>query len=209
MKTSRKQEAATTGLVVLIILGIVLVIEAVVLFARWNTLSDLRVANAAKLQENLKEEAEIYTLTTFRPQIDATWVRLRESFIRPQGAGGLPAGFTSRPGREALPLQLGSFDSAGFTIAPQTNEPGVYDAGTDKLEWHRLLPLLGTFENSFVLVQADELRFTLPAAAAFFSPSPTALEFRARLRFPVERKPKPVAAAGATTAAAGANTPES
>lgn len=205
MKTSRKQEAATTGLVVLISVGIVLLIEAVVLFARWNTLSDLRVANAAKLQENLKEEAEIYTLTTFRPQIDATWVRLRESFIRPPGSG-LPAGFASRPGRDALPLQLGSFDSAGFTIVPLSSEPGVYDAGTDKLEWHRLLPLLGTFENSFVLVQADELRFTLPAAAAFFSPSPTALEFRARLRFPVERKPKPVAAPGATTTAA--STPE-
>ena len=83
-------------------------------------------------------------------------------------------------------MAIQDFVKAGFAAVPGATRRHestiVYELASDRLEFHRLVPLLAQEENSNVFLFLDHAELKRPAATEPFSMHPSALESRLRVR---------------------------
>jgi hypothetical protein len=84
------------------------------------------------------------------------------------------------------PSAIQMIADAGVIVHPGKAIPGessaIFEAGSSRLEFQRLIPLLAEQENSNAFLYFDRLLFSRPAATPPFSESATYIEARFSIR---------------------------
>jgi hypothetical protein len=140
-------------------------------------------------QENERMRAEIQGIKAIQPKISAMFVRLNDAVFNPriaearQTSGRLHV--RSLNGDER-PSAIQMIADAGVIVHPGRAIPGessaIFEAGSSRLEFQRLIPLLAEQENSNAFLYFDRLFLSRPAAIPPFSEAPTYIEARFSIR---------------------------
>lgn len=161
------------------------------------------------------QKIELQLLTANKDQIAALWTRLNESMVEPPSAhpsslskkyhkefkkdapplytnGDSDSDFHTTTNPKVgntihLPSQLEFWKDAGCqveSVGSHANE-SIFQISTDHLEWHRLLPLLTTFENSYALENIESLHVSLPDTTEPMGNKPTYLQWEFFVRMPI------------------------
>jgi hypothetical protein len=142
-------------------------------------------------QANHRLEAEIGGLRKSQLKIKALFLRLDDAVYNPQvfDRPELPSGkLRVRQDRppEALPPAIKQLNEAGILARPERVSNGesalVYEAGSSRLELHRLIPILAEQENSNAFLFLDRLYLSRPLSVPPFSIDPTYLDARLTVR---------------------------
>jgi hypothetical protein len=147
-----------------------------------------RKANEQLEAANSQIQRHIADLRSATQKISAIFTRLNDGIVRVSGnEGRLPT-----PGRNPV-----SYPDDESKVAKSLREYGLvvkavqqghhetsvsFEAGSDHLELHRLLPLLAEQENSNAFLFVDKLDLGRPAETPAFSMNPTGLETRLLIR---------------------------
>jgi hypothetical protein len=159
----------------------------------WHTSNrDLSVSNALRATENARQSAQNKDLRQASDRINGLYLRLHD----PADPAASPLPLLSknavRPNAPA-PTVIVGFIKAGFAAvptAPIREDAGAsYELGSDKSEFHRLVPLFVQQENSDLFLFTDHLEITRPKSTGPFAMVPTALHTRLKVRIftPSER----------------------
>jgi hypothetical protein len=145
--------------------------------------------NLIQQQQNERMRSEIQGIKAIQPKISAMFVRLNDAVFSPKmGETG------ERSGRSNLRLLSGDqrpsvvqmIAGAGVVVHPAKAIPGessaIFEAGSSRLEFQRLIPLLAEQENSNAFLYFDRLLLSRPATTQPFSESPTYIEARFSIR---------------------------
>jgi hypothetical protein len=140
-------------------------------------------------QENERMRAEIRGIKAIQPKISAMFVRLNDALFIPRivetGQGSARTHMRS-PNGDERPSAIQMMADAGVVIHPARLTPGeassIFEAGSSRLEFQRLIPLLAEQENSNAFLYFDRLFLNRPAAIPPFSEAPTYIEARFSIR---------------------------
>jgi hypothetical protein len=173
---------------VLVIIGI----ETYILGNGHRSADGLAIQNQIQEQANHRLEAEIGGLRNSELKIKALFLRLNDAVYSPQAfdripeeaSGKLRARQVRQP--EALPPAIKQLNEAGILARPERVPNGesaeVYEAGSSKLELHRLIPVLAEQENSNAFLFLDRVYLSRPISIPPFSIDPTYLDMRLTVR---------------------------
>jgi hypothetical protein len=170
-----------------VVFGVILLLaaEAIWLLGAYRANRNLERANLMVSETTRRMKARTADLKANEDRIKALYTRLNDAIIKrapARGVSRLPA-----PGKnQAQPSNLSpivkTFTSSGCEVVPSANTDGDlsvrFAIGSDKLEFHRLLPLLTEEENSNAFLVVDSLTLTRPEETPPFSLKPAALESR-------------------------------
>jgi hypothetical protein len=181
---------AFVGLIVLQVL-VIIGIEIYILGKGHRTADELAIRNQIQKQANHRLEAEIGGLRKSQLKIKALFLRLNDAVYNPQASDRpeqTSGKFRARQDRqpEALPPAIKQLNEAGILARPERVPNGesavVYEAGSSKLELHRLIPVLAEQENSNAFLFLDRLYLNRPLSVPPFSIDPTYLDARLSVR---------------------------
>ena len=179
------------GLIALLVL-VIIGIEAYILGNAHKSADELAMQNQIQEQANHRLEAEIGGLKISQLKIKALFLRLNDAVynsqaldqIPEQASGKLRARQVRQP--EELPPAIKQLNEAGILARPEGVPSGesavVYQAGSSKLELHRLIPILAEQENSNAFLFLDRVYLSRPVSVPPFSIDPTYLETRLTVR---------------------------
>jgi hypothetical protein len=181
-------------LMTLVLVAIVLV-EAVSLISFWRSNDELRTVNGQLEGANRQTVGHISELRSSAEKIAATFTRLNDGIVRVSGSDGrLPV--SGRSPKEGADVAENRIEKAirdyGLVVTPvdgTRHESSItFEAGSNRLELHRLLPFLVEQENSNAFLFLERVDLVRPAEIPAFSMNPTGLE--ARFLFRVLSGPK-------------------
>jgi hypothetical protein len=176
-------------------LGAIVLFETVSLISFWRSNDQLRIANGQLEAANRQTIRHISELRSSAEKIAATFTRLNDGIVRVSGGDGrLPV--SGRSPKEGPDLAENRIEKAirdyGLVVEPvdgTRHESSItFEAGSNRLELHRLLPFLVEQENSNAFLFLERVDLVRPAEIPDFSMKPTGLE--ARLLFRVLSGPK-------------------
>jgi hypothetical protein len=182
-----RQVAFLGGIAFLVFGFIALEVFCVLQLTNWSNV--LLNQNLIQRQENERIRAEIQGLKALQPHISAIFVRLNDAVFNPRTT---EAGQTS--GRSRLrplngyerPSVIQAIVDAGVVVQPGRPTLGessaIFEAGSSRLEFQRLIALLAEQENSNAFLYLDRLLLSRPAAIPPFSELPTYIDARFSIR---------------------------
>jgi hypothetical protein len=186
------RQAAFLGGIAALVLGFVSIeILCVLQMKRWS--DELLNQNLIQLQENHRIRTEIEEIKAMQSKISAMFVRLNDAVFRRLSESGQKTG---RPRMRVLnddrrPSPVQMFADAGLVVQPGKASPGessaIFEAGSSRLEFQRLIPLLAEQENSNAFLYFDRIFINRPAAIQPFSELPTYLDTRFSIRILASR----------------------
>ena len=166
-----------------------LAVEAAYLEDFWKRNEASHKANEQQEAGNSQMRRHSAELRAAAQKISATFARLNDGIVRVTSiAGRLPI-----PGRSAKD----NLEYADSTVAKSLQEYGLvvkalqdgrretsvsFEAGSNHLELHRLIPFLAQQENSNAFLFVDKLDLVRPVEIPAFSLHPTALQTRLLIR---------------------------
>jgi uncharacterized small protein (DUF1192 family) len=172
-------------------LAIGLLTTEIYLTARATLAADELDARIASLrQTNRRVAAEIQGIKASESRISALWVRLNDAVFNQRRNDQPSAGVVSHRNRgrglEERPEAAQQLTDAGFVVHPGRSTNGevsaVYEAGSSRLELHRIVPVLAEQENSNAFLFFDRVFLSRPPSTPPFSSEPTYLESRLSIR---------------------------
>jgi len=149
--------------------------------------------NLIQRQENERMRLEIQGLKAMQQKISAMFVRLNDAVFN------LRITETERASRSRMrsligderPSSIQMIVDAGVVVQPGRPAPGeasaIFEAGSSRLEFQRLIPLLAEQENSNAFLYIDRIFVSRPAATPPFSELPTYLDARFSIRILASR----------------------
>lgn len=183
----RKDPRSAVALAVALIAAIS--IEAVYLENLWKRGEEARQSNGQLDAANSQMQRHIAELRSSAQKITAIFTRLNDGIIRVAGIEGrLPVpGHNPKSNseygdsKEAKSLQ--EFGLVVKSFQEGHRETSVsFEAGSNRLELHRLVPFLAEQENSNAFLFVDKLDLVRPLAIPSFSMNPAGLETRLLIR---------------------------
>ena len=154
----------------------------------WHLANEaLYVNNVRQANQNYLDERKLTQLKAAAVRINSLYLRLQDP-IDPARAGQQPASIQVPNARQngPEPVAITDFSKAGFVAVPGTKRRHeasiVYELASDRLEFHRVVPLFAQEENSNAFLFIDHLELKRPATTEPFSVHPTALESRLKVR---------------------------
>jgi hypothetical protein len=183
----RKNPSSAIALTVVLLVFVA--IEGIYLGNSWRRNEESRKANDQLEAANSQIERHVAELRSATQKISAIFTRLNDGIVRVSGnEGRLPMpgrNSTSKPEYDDSKVAK-SFREYGLlvkSVQQSRHETSVsFEAGSNHLELHRLLPLLAEQENSNAFLFFDKLDLGRPAAIPAFSMNPTGLETRLLMR---------------------------
>ena len=162
---------------------------------RMNKGSDaLLNQNVIQRQENERTRLEIQGLKAMQQKISAMFVRLNDAVFNIRI---MEAERTSSLSRlrsltgDERPSAIQMIADAGVVVHPGRTNPGeasaIFEAGSSRLEFQRLIPMLAEQENSNAFLYIDRIIVSRPAATPPFSELPTYLDARFSIRILASR----------------------
>ena len=162
---------------------------------RMNKGSDaLLNQNVIQRQENERMRTEIQGLKAMQQKISAMFVRLNDAVFNLRI---MEAERTSSLSRlrsltgDERPSAIQLIADAGVVVHPGRANPGeasaIFEAGSSRLEFQRLIPLLAEQENSNAFLYIDRIFVSRPAVIPPFSELPTYLDARFSIRILASR----------------------
>ena len=150
--------------------------------------------NLLERQANERMRTEIQGLRTMQQKISAMFVRLNDAVFNLKIAEAERTSGRSRlrslTGDER-PSAIQMIADAGVVVQTGRPTPGeasaIFEAGSSRLEFQRLIPLLAEQENSNVFLYIDRIIVNRPAATPPFSELPTYLDARFSIRILASR----------------------
>jgi len=187
------RQIAFLGGIALLVLGFVSIEAFCVLQVnKWS--DQLAKQNLVQRQNNDRTRAEIQELRTTQPRISAMFVRLNDAIFNPRPS---EPGQTLRRSRMRIfdddqrPSAIQRIAEAEVVVQPGKANPGesaaIFEAGSSRLEFQRLIPLLAEQENSNAFLYYDRVLVNRPAIVPPFSELPTYLEARFSIRILASR----------------------
>ncbi len=179
----------TSAIILTIVLGALLVCEAVSLIGFWKINSESQIANDQLEAANRQVEFRISELRSGAEKIGATFTRLNDGIVRVSGNDGLLP-VPGRNSKEGVNTTENRIEKAirdfGLVVKPvdgARRESSIsFEAGSNKLELHRLLPFLAEQENSNAFLFLERVDLARPPEIPAFSMYPTGLEARLLIR---------------------------
>jgi hypothetical protein len=162
-------------------------IEAMYLNNFWKRNEESRKANDQLEAVNSQIQRHIAELRSAAQKIGAIFARLNDGIVRvPGNDGRLPTPGHNPIGNPDDDSKVAkSLREYGLVVKPVQqgrHETSVsFEAGSNHLELHRLLPLLAEQENSNAFLFVDKLDLDRPAEIPAFSMNPTGLETRLQM----------------------------
>ena len=145
--------------------------------------------NMIQQQENERLRSEIRGIKAIQSKIAAMFVRLNDAVFYPRmaEAGQISGRVNTRSlNGDQRPSAIQMIADAGVVVHPGKAVPGessaIFEAGSSRLEFQRLISLLAEQENSNAFLYFDRLLLSRPAATPPFSESPTYIEARFSIR---------------------------
>lgn len=179
------------GLIVLQVFGIIGV-EVYFLGKGEKSVDEFAIKNRIQEQANNRLEAEIRGLKISQSKIKALFSRLNDAIYSPQAIDRTPGQAPGKPRSRAArqpeepPSAIKQLTEAGIVARQErvpTGESAVkYEAGSSRLELHRLIPVLAEQENSNAFLFFDRVYLNRPVSVPPFSVDPTYLDMRLTLR---------------------------
>jgi hypothetical protein len=187
-----RQVAFVGGIAFLIFGFITLEVFGVLQATHWSNV--LLNQNLIERRENERMRAEIQGLKALQPHIFAMFVRLNDAVFnqRITEAGQTSGRSRLRPfnGYER-PSAIQAIVDAGVVVQPGRATLGessaIFEAGSSRLEFQRLIALLADQENSNAFLYLDRLLLSRPAAIPPFSELPTYIDARFSIRILASR----------------------
>jgi hypothetical protein len=183
----RKDPRSAVALAVAILAA--LLIEGMYLENLWTGGEELRQANQQLDAANSQMQRHIAELRSSAQKISATFTRLNDGILRVAGVEGrLPApGHNPKSNAEYSDTKVAkSLQEFGLVVKSfheGHREMSIsFEAGSNHMELHRLVPFLAEQENSDAFLFVDRLDLVRPLAIPSFSMNPTALETRLLVR---------------------------
>lgn len=175
--------------------AIVLALSIIAVFAaemfwlyNWHISNEaLYVNNVRQANQNYLDERKLTELKAAAVRINSLYLRLQDPIVPARESRQLPAinGPNARQ-NEPEPVAIQDFTKAGFVavqgIKRRHEASAVYELASDRLEFHRVVPLFAQEENSNAFLFVDHLELKRPATTEPFSLKPTGLESRLRVR---------------------------
>ncbi len=178
-----------SAILMTVVLVAIVVGEAVSLISFWRTNDELRSANDQLDAANQQTERHISELRSSAETIAATFTRLNDGILRVSGNDGrlLVPGRNPKAGSDIAGNRIEkSIQEYGLVIKPvdgTRHESSItFEAGSNRLELHRLLPFLAEQENSNAFLFLERVDLVRPAEIPAFSMNPTGLEVRLLVR---------------------------
>ncbi|HYY31767.1 MAG TPA: hypothetical protein VE860_27730 [Chthoniobacterales bacterium] len=147
----------------------------------------LYVNNVRQANQNYLDERKLTQLKAAAVRINSLYLRLQDPIVPARDGQQLPSieGPNARQnGPEPVAIQ--DFVKAGFVAVPgikrRHEASAVFELASDRLEFHRIIPLFAQEENSNAFLFIDHLELKRPATTEAFSVHPTALESRLKVR---------------------------
>jgi len=176
---------ASVGVIAMVLLGV----EAFWV-SRMKAASDELVRqNQTQRVLNERFRSEIHGLQLSQAKVSAMYVRLNDAIVGPKGLEGTrgSAAVNSRLAElDRRPFPIQQLAEAGAVIQPTRPSAGeaalTYEAGSSRLEFQRLVPLLAEQENSNAFLYFDRVFLSRPNAVRPFSRDPTYLDARFSIR---------------------------
>ena len=161
--------------------------------SRVNSVTDeLARQNQIQRRANERLRAEIQGLKLSQARVSAMYVRLNDSVAGPRGLEGTRGSTAANrphaksPDLDGRPSAIQQLTEAGVVVQPTKVSPGetanAYEAGSSRLEFQRLVPLLAEQENSNAFLFFDRVLLSRPTATQPFSREPTYLDARFSIR---------------------------
>jgi hypothetical protein len=182
------RQAAFLGGIALLVFGL-LSLEVFCLMQMRKCSDALLTQNLIQRQQNERMRSEIQGIKAIQPKIKAMFVRLNDAVFSPKMAetGETSSRSTLRLlNGEQRPSAVQVIADAGVVVHSAKAIPGessvIFEAGSSRLEFQRLIPLLAEQENSNAFLYFDRLLLSRPAATPPFSESPTYIEARFSVR---------------------------
>jgi hypothetical protein len=183
---ARKDPGSAVALAVVLLAFIA--IEAIYLNSFCKSNEESRKANDQLEAANSQIQRHIAELRSATQKISAIFARLSDGIVRVSGnEGRLPT-----PGRNPnsnpdddskVAKSLREYGLVVKSVQQGRHETSVsFEAGSNHLELHRLLPLLAEQENSNAFLFVDKLDLGRPPEIPAFSMNPTGLETRLLIR---------------------------
>jgi hypothetical protein len=167
----------------------VIAIEAMYVEDLWKRGEESRQANDQLDAANSQRQRHIAELRSSAQKIAAMFTRLNDGIIRVPGMDGrLPTpGRNPKSNSEDLDSKVAkSLQEFGLVVKSFQEghrETSVsFEAGSNHLELHRLVPFLAEQENSNAFLFVDKLDLVRPLAIPSFSMNPAGLETRLLIR---------------------------
>jgi hypothetical protein len=164
-------------------------IEAMYLEDLWKRGQEARQSNGQLEAVNSQMQRHIAELRSSAQKITAVFARLNDGIIRVAGIEGrLPIpGHNAKSNSEYVDSKVAkSLQEFGLVVKSFQEghrETSVsFDAGSNRLELHRLAPFLAEQENSNAFLFVDKLDLVRPPAIPSFSMNPAGLETRLLIR---------------------------
>jgi hypothetical protein len=157
---------------------------------RINSGSDaLLNQNLIQRQANERMRVEIQGLRATQQKISAMFVRLNDAVFNLKTAEAERTSGRSRIRSlmgDERPSAIQAIADGGVVVQPGRPTPGeasaIFEAGSSRLEFQRLIPLLAEQENSNAFLYIDRIIVSRPAATPPFSELPTYLDTRFSIR---------------------------
>jgi hypothetical protein len=183
-----KRDPRSAILLTLVLVGIV-ASEAISLSGFWTSNGVLRTANDQLEAANRQTERRILELRSSADKIAATFTRLNDGIVRvSRNEGRLPdpsRNTKDDPGVAENRIEK-SIRDYGLIVkpidGPRHESSVMFEAGSNHLEFHRLLPFLAEQENSNAFLFLERVDLARPAEIPAFSMTPIALEARLLIR---------------------------
>jgi hypothetical protein len=176
---------ASVGAVAVVLLGI----EAFWLCRMRAGTDELVRQNQAQRVLNERFRSEIHGLQLSQAKVSAMYVRLNDAIVGPkglEGTRGRAAANSRLPDLDRRPFSIQQLAEAGAVIQPTRPSAGeaalTYEAGSSRLEFQRLVPLLAEQENSNAFLYFDRVFLSRPNATQPFSRDPTYIDARFSIR---------------------------
>jgi hypothetical protein len=183
---ARKDPGSAVALAVVLLAFIA--IEAIYLNNFCKSNEESRKANDQLEAANSQIQRHIAELRSATQKISAIFARLNDGIVRVSGnEGRLPTpgrNPTSNPDDDSkVAKSLREYGLVVKSVQQGRHETSVsFEAGSNHLELHRLLPLLAEQENSNAFLFVDKLDLGRPPEIPAFSMNPTGLETRLLIR---------------------------
>jgi hypothetical protein len=154
----------------------------------WHLANEaLYVNNVRQANQNYLDERKLTQLKAAAVRINSLYLRLQDP-IDPARAGQQLPSMQGPNARQngPEPAAITDFTKAGFAAVPgikrRYEASIVYELASDRLEFHRIVPLFAQEENSNAFLFIDHLELKRPATTEPFNVHPTALESRLKVR---------------------------
>jgi hypothetical protein len=154
----------------------------------WHLANEaLYVNNVRQANQNYLDGRKVAQLKAAAVRINSLYLRLGDPIVPARDGQELPPIACPNARQNAPePVAISDFTKAGFIAVPgmkRRHEASVvFELASDRLEFHRIVPLFAQEENSNAFLFIDHLELKRPATTGPFSVHPTALESRLKVR---------------------------